>query len=1351
MGLRMMTEDIVQSQPLTVAQRGLWMASFIAPAGSTFNIAEAIDLPGHIDENTFMKALAQVADEAETLRARIVETGSGPRQRILRKLQNPCISLDMRSASKPREAAQDWMAERIRAPVDLSTDQLWQNALIRVGDEHFIWFHCCHHSVLDGYSGGMVAARVAAIYSAQVAAADPGPSPFLAASALVEQEALYRGSKLQQVDRKYWLEHLAEPPEPLTLSLRPQRAPNGEFGGFISRRLNLSQDRIDGLAELTRQFEVTLPQALTALVVAYLQRATGEHDLIVGMPVSGRANRILRRTPGMVANAVALRFRVGPDTSFADLMAQSRRAMRSALRHQQFRYEDLRRELGFHSSSQQIARVGINIEPFDYNLAFGDIAARNSNLSNGAMEDLTVFVFDRRDGGGLTIQFDANPALYTADELDAHLARLDHLATRLMAQPESPLGEHSILTEADRRKADARARATGRLWPHNHVTTMLRTALTARPDATAITDDSGGLTRSELWQAIQDLAERLAGLGIGSGELVAIALPRDRRMVIAVAAVAMSGAAWLPINVSEPAARTQLILDDAEPALVITSGADGIEHTDARCTLLLDEPHHPLRDVRITGTVPAIPRPTPLPANSAYVTYTSGTSGLPKGVVVPHHALANLLCSMADTLGFDQSTHLLAVTNLTFDIAALELLLPLVADGSLVIATRDDVLDPKRLVGLIEAHSVNTMQATPTLWQSLLTVRDGEALRSLKVLCGGEMLPGHLARRLFACARTVFNLYGPTETTIWSTAHRLTEADLDDPPIGLPIANTQLFIIDPDGRPLPDGVVGQLAIGGDGVASGYLNRPALTAERFVATPQGPAGQRIYRTGDRAAREPSGIVRLFGRNDDQIKIRGMRIEPGEIETALLGLENVSQAAVVAERETPGAAASLAAYLVPAEPATKLDAAEIRRLLLAVLPSQMVPARIVPVEALPRTSSGKLDRAALKSIKVPVGRGGTVTARTPAERMLSDLWSSLLGIREIDVDANFFDLGGDSLMALQLVAALSERGYELPVGQLFSVPTIAALAPYFENATPRGDPLASVLPIRKGGHASPIFCIHPVIGLGWGFSGLAALLPDHHPVYALQHAKPVLEGTAARDLGALAEMHLREIRRIQPSGPYHLIGWSMGGLLAHAMASALQDEGETIGLLALMDAYPYHEAASTGPVDSPDMVRAVMDFLSISLPAEPSTPKSLDELADAILAVELAQIPTHLRASGGKLDDLITDLRRVTLHNIDLVRSFRPGHSDLDMIFVRASRRGGKRADALINDRAEIWNRHTSGEISFYDVDCRHQDMLQPGYVEQLAKILTSHLDPSDRHVRATRRPYFQAAGAVEAAQ
>ena len=1320
-----MTHTETHSQPLTIAQRGMWMANLIAPQGSTFNIAEAITLRGAIDEKLFIQALDTLALETETLRSQIVETPEGPQQRIFPEVIGRFPIIELSDSPNPEQAAYDWMNARIKAPINLASDQLWQNALIRVGQDHYIWFHCAHHAILDGFSAGAIAARLATIYNALLGGETPPPSPFLPVSNLLEQETLYRQSNRHETDRRHWLGYLANPPEPVTLSLRPQKTPSGEYGGYICRELQFSQAKVDTLASLAKAYDVSVPQALTALVTAYVARATESTDLLLGMPVSGRANRILRQTPGMVANATVLRFMVASETPFAEVMRQSKKGMLGALRHQQFRYEDLRRELGLFETSQQVARLGVNIEPFDYSYKFGEVVAQNRNLSNGAMEDLTIFVFHRQDGNGLTFRFDANPALYTEIELHNHIRLFDRFASSLIANPELPIFAHDLFDDNDLAINQERDRRVARNYPTRHLWPLLDQALASSQAPYTLADESHALDYRAVRAQIQSLGDQLKALGIGDGHLVGIALPRDSRMVVAMAAISMAGAAWLPLDIYSPPERALTIVEDAQPSLIITS-------EDYRATLpenfrtlaftsVADFPDRGQLHGHFTAA-----RHQPAPSDTAYITYTSGTTGKPKGVVISNPALANLLQSFLEILPVGPDTKVMSVTTLTFDIATLEIMLPILAGGSLNIASRESVLDPYRLTHLMGEREVTAIQATPTMYQNLLSIDEGAALADKLIMIGGEVLPPHIATRLLRLTPDVYNLYGPTETTIWSTWHKVREKDLEQPPVGTPIANPPIQIIDSQHRALPDGLIGELAIGGDGVATGYLNRQELTAERFIQGPSNLAQpQLIYLTGDRAIRDLRGTIRVIGRTDDQIKIRGMRIEPGEIETQLLDLPGVAQAAVVAEKSGPEVQAILAAYIV-FEEGTEPAIAELRHLLGQKLPAQMVPSKMVAVDHLPRTPAGKLDRNALKRIEVEDWQQkpeGTITlARTPAEKMLADIWSQILGIKNIDIHTSFFDLGGESLMVIRMVSMLSERGYSLPVGQIFSVPTIAALAPLFEQKDNRVDPFADVLPIKSSGSGKPIFCIHPVLGIGWAFSSLAPRVPEDRPLYALQHARPILKGEGVKSMGELAYAHLAHIRQIQPKGPYTLIGWSMGGLLAHNIASILESSGDRVELVTLLDAYPYHGDVAKQPLDSPLSIKAAIDFLAITIPPEGPYPNSMEELADIILRTEIEAIPTENRPDEALLATLTGELRQIATHNIDIIRQYEPRKVTGNEVFIRATQRTGSSSNTLISDSSSVWRNYNTKGLRLYDIDCRHQDMLLPDNARRIVDIL-----------------------------
>ncbi|WP_426067597.1 amino acid adenylation domain-containing protein [Gluconobacter sp. NFX36] len=1304
--------------PLTQAQRGLWMTQFIAPSGSNLNIAEAIHLHGLLHIQTFISALQQTQVEAETLRTRIIQTRKGLFYKILPNIIVSCPVIDYLDAKDPESLALNWMQSRLRAPLNLAKDELWQNALLRVGETHWIWFHCCHHAVLDGFAGGLIAARVAALYTARLKGVEIPCSGFLPLATLYEQEQVYRASERYFLDKAYWLEQLRDAPGPVSLSLRPHRPPSGDHGGAITRSKMIDSVRAEALTTMGRANGSTLPQILTALLVSYLYRVTGQDDLVIGMPVSARATRAVRQTPGMVANAVALRFRIEPGTSFIGMITLARRAMRGALRHQQYRYEDVRRDLGLSGASQQISRIGINIEPFNYDLPFDDLTVRNANLSNGAMEDLTIFVFDRKDGGGLCIQCDANPALYTEGELDAHLERILRLCDTLLATPELSLEKYGILTDTERAQQAERNRRTIRHWPETSLSLLVTEGIRSGTSI-LISDASTVLSRESFLENLDRLASVLRETGIGPGHLVALALPRDRRMVLCIAAIIKTGAAWLPIDVDAPLPRARLILEDARPSLVVLPDQTYADWACQRTACYIDSDTlcaHPLNRGAIT------PSPSEsVPDDTAYVTYTSGTTGRPKGVVVPRSALSNFLHSIKERLAFGSADVLLAVTTWTFDIAVLETLLPLVSGASCVIATQQDIRDPKRLAALIIDHGVTVMQATPTLWQTILGTVAENVLSGLLFLSGGEALPPHMARQMVKLGRGAYNLYGPTETTIWSTAYQMTRHESDSPPAGLPLANTRLSVIDRWGNIVPDGIIGELLIAGDGVATGYLNRTDLTISQFIPDPDQPETARAYRTGDLAVLDERGVLTIFGRADQQVKIRGMRIEPNEIESTLLGLPEILQAAVVVE--TTGTQTLLAAYLVPAVPDMILDPAQIRRALFALLPSQMVPTQFISVEALPRLTSGKLDRSALKVLKELPSVRSLTYASTPAELMLSDLWCSLLNVEKIDINTSFFDLGGDSIMVVEMAAALSIRGYELPIGQVFTAPTIALLAPLFEGKATAVDPLSMTLPIRTVGDKPPFFCIHPVVGMSWSFNTLAPLLPEGHPVYGLQNAGLLLEDAPPQTLEALIRCYITKIRTIQPQGPYYIIGWSMGGVIAQGIAHFLREAGEEIALLTLLDAYPSLLGDRVLTLDSSEALQAALAFLHINPEVGVSEPQTLDDLADLFLAgIDTALLPILPRSETGNLAELAEKIRLVTHRNLEMLIAHRPAKTDVDILFLRAS----QKTDTFVGDCPQAWSEFTTGQIFAHDLPCRHGDMLTPGHVEAVARLICSHL-------------------------
>jgi enterobactin synthetase component F len=1311
-----------QTLPLSIAQRGIWVAQKIGSVGAVFNIAENIEIHGPIDPELFDQALRQVTTEAEAIRIKVIDTPEGPRQIITPSFDDEFPYFDVSDAADPRRAAEAWMMRELTKPVDFACDPLWVSALFKAAPDRYFWYHRSHHINFDGFTGGMIGRRVAELYTALVEGRPPVPHQFGPLQALLDNERDYRASDRFERDRAYWRDHLADLPDAVSFAKKRVAGPIHLF----RKTGTLSPASTTRLHEIAKDSAGSLPQILISLAATFMYRTTGAKDLVFGMPVTGRPSGQLRRTPGMVANAVPIRLAMSPDLTLAQLIKQVASQVRQALRHQQYRYEDLRRDLGLVGIDRQISWLGVNIEPFDYDLRFGGHQSTTHNLSNGSVEDLMIFIYDRDDGQGLRIDFDAHPALYKAEELTEHLTRFLRLIDAILDQPDLPIGRIDLLDPQERCRLLIDWNDTGCPVDNRPLVAQFEARVQATPDAIAVSAETVDLDYRTLNALANFWAHTLIDRGIGPGDLVALAVPRTELMPVALLAILKAGAAYVPIDPSHPAERLAMLLSDAQPALVLTTAALA-KHLprEAPASLLLD---HPVASIDLARF--ALRNPTDAdrmrvltPSDTAYVIFTSGSTGRPKGVVVSHGNLANLLAAMRAELGFDAADRLLAVTTLAFDIAALEIYVPLLAGGRVVVAPEHVVRDPDDLAQLIRRAGITIMQATPSLWQSLCECHE-DAVRGLRILVGGEALPSALARRLKTLGASVTNLYGPTETTVWSTSARVEvpPADatgLEAPPIGRPIWNTQTYVLDAGLEPVPVGIAGDLYIAGAGVADGYLNRPGLTAERFIANPYGPPGSRLYRTGDLARRQANGVLDYLGRTDHQVKIRGFRIETDEIETALQRSRGVLRAVVTALDGLDGGK-RLVAYLVPI-PGVTLNPSELRKELATRIPDYMIPAAFVMLDALPLTLNGKIDR---KALPLPERRvvPDHVAPRTTTELRLAALFAAELGIERIGIHDNFFEMGGDSLMAARLIAKIQKAfAVEITLAALFTGSTIADLAAWLDGQG-TGNMFDVLLPLRIQGKGAPLFCIHPIIGLGWSYAGFLRHIGADHPVYALQSRG--LKGPEAlpASLDEMAEDYLQQIRRIQPHGPYHLAGWSLGGLVAFAMARRLRDEGETVGFLALLDAYPFVQLPPGQEPAEAELVEIAMDFLGFDRMALGAEPPLMSSLAHFLIQqYDLMSIPL-VRQMQEKNSGFFNAFITVVGNNLALARRFRPPPVDADLLLFRATQGKPRDLAAKLEHHTGAWTPHISGQIVEYEIDCRHQEMMSPGQIDEIARIL-----------------------------
>ncbi|CAA0119416.1 non-ribosomal peptide synthetase [Zhongshania aliphaticivorans] len=1310
-----------KSLPLAQAQRGLWFGEKIGPKDAIYNIAEYCEILGDIKTDIFIAAIKQITQEAETTRLEIHDTDDGPRQIILDRYKGEFPVIDLSEADDPRAEAEEWMMAELRRPVDLACDPLWRCALFKISDKCYFWYQRSHHLVLDGFGAGIISRRCADIYNALLEHRDIGPSPFLPLNVQHQHEQNYRDSARYERDRSYWMSQLSALPEPVSLT----RHNAVRAGGMRRSTAQLSIDTSNTLRNLGKDTQASLPQILISLFAAYIYRMTGSDDLVFGMPVSARANRDMRSVPGMMANAVSIRLAMNAELNLNTLTAQVSKIVRQSLRHQMFRYEDLRRELGLLGQGQQISWVGVNIEPFDYDLRFGGHKCLAHNVSNGTVEDLTVFIYDRGGKAGLRIDLDANPALYTQHELDIHRERFVRLIDAVLNDPTAPIGQITLLSESEKSLILDEWNRTARPLPDTNLLVLFDNQALKTPDAIALTSGDKKLTYRQLQQNIDQLSQELLKRNIGTGDIVAVALPRDESMPTALLAIMKTGAAYLPLDPTAPAERLALVVDEGRPTLTLsTSTVSSTLFNKDIAVLNLDT-----IDVSKTNTDTRL-SPAPINRNTtAYVIYTSGSTGRPKGVEISHSGLLNFLLAMQDELQIRPTDKLLALTTVAFDIAALELYLPLISGAEVVISNRDIAKDPAKLAALINDEKISVMQATPSHWQALLADHANQ-LSNVRPLVGGEALPAQLAHKMRKLGHPVINLYGPTETTIWSTIMKLDGADLDSPPIGRPIQNTTVYVLDQAMQPVSLGAIGELYIGGAGLAKGYLHRPELTAERFIKNPLGDG--RLYKTGDLARWRADGVLDYLGRNDFQIKIRGFRIEAEDVEANIQRCDGVKQA-VVTLREDPRGEKKLVAHIVPSTlengDNAKIDATMLRKRLEKSLPDYMIPSVFMCVDTLPTNVNGKLDRNALPAPAWQVSLA-YVAPRTALETQLATLWCEIFELERIGVHDSFFDLGGDSLTAARMVSRLRESlKQDIPLAAIFETSTIAELAAQLEHHQ-SVDPLGMMLPLKSSGTASPLFCIHPVIGLSWAYSGLTRYLDSEQKLYGLQArgltAEYQQDGIASlpKSISEMACEYIEQLRRVQPSGPYKLLGWSLGGLVAHEIARRLEAEGEEIRYLAVLDSYPYVQ----GPAqlaDEAQLVQSALNFMGLASDSLPQGEENMANLTELLCReYDIHNLPfvKEMQQSNG---NIIENVRQIIENNLVISRQFTPGKINAAMLFIAATETTETEMGDLLHNSADIWQDHV-GQLTVHSVDCHHQKMFDAAALEQIGPVIADSL-------------------------
>ncbi|MFF2775410.1 amino acid adenylation domain-containing protein [Streptomyces sp. NPDC058052] len=1341
-----------EAPPLSFAQQRLWFFSRVENS-PLYNVPFALRLRGPLDRRALREALGDAVRRHEALRTRFPESDAGPWQDVV-PTEQADVPWEFATTDEERLTAD--LSASARRPFDLTTGLPLRAALFTVGEDDHVLLLVLHHIVCDGWSMGALAREVADGYTARSAGREP-VRPELpvqyADYTLWQQEVLGSADDPESVASRqltHWRQALADLPEELALPVdRPRPVVPSHRGDAVP--LALGAEVHGRVVELARASGATVFMVCQAALAGLFTRLGAGHDIPLGTPVAGRTDEALDDLIGFFVNTLVLRADTSGDPSFRTLVRRVRDADLEAFAHQDLPFERLVEEL---NPTRSLARhplfqvLLVKKDPTASGQAEAMRGLRTEVVPVGtwvAKFDLTVGIEERYDSEGRPAGLDWTLG-YASDLFDYATverlaARLSVLLTALAHDPDLALGAVDLLTDGEHDLIHHRWNDTSAPVPATTLPRLFAAQARRTPDATAVLFEDERISYAGLDARADHLARHLVAHGAGPERTVAVALPRSAELLVALHAVHKAGAAYLPIDPDYPRDRVAHMLDDAAPALVLTPELVArLEATPA------------------PGSVRALP--DALPGHPAYVIYTSGSTGRPKGVVVTHAAIVNRLAWMQHTYGLAPGERVLQKTPSSFDVSVWEFFWPLITGATLVVARPEGHKDPDHLAALIRRHSVTTVHFVPSMLAAFLAADVAPCPSLRRVLCSGEALPTALAERLAAVSDAeLHNLYGPTEAAVDVTSHRFDPADTatGSPaaaagvPIGRPVWNTGVHVLDAALRPVPPGVTGELYLTGVQLARGYLGRPGLTAERFTAAPSGPPGSRMYRTGDLARWRADGAVEFLGRADDQVKIRGFRVELGEITAELTRHPGVRQAAVVVREDRPGDQ-RLVAYVVgdgaPAGPDGDDGTGALRDHVARALPAHMVPSLFVRIDALPLSPSGKLDRRRLPR---PT-RADTAPVRGPRdsrEATLCGLFAEVLGVETVGVDDGFFDLGGHSLLATRLITGIRRAlGADLGIQALFEAPTVAGLAARIAGAGPtpptRTDTsLASPLPLRPRGstaQAPPLFCVHPAAGISWVYAGLLRHLGPERPVYGLQARGLTPPDLPAAGLDAMVKDYLAQLRSVQPEGPYHLLGWSFGGLVAHAMATRLRAEGQEVALLAIMDGYPHRppESAETGtrtgtapdagpaaatpppswraggppPASCPTTLAALLASLGLPVPDEPLT---------------FARFEEAVRADGGPLAPFdgpeLAALADVFSANVRMRHDFVPERFDGDLLLFAATEgRTGHRP------RPEDWRPYVAGRLDVHDVPCTHGDMTRPEPLARLASVLIDRLTP-----------------------
>ena len=1152
-----------ESAPVSFFQRQMWVIDRITPGNPAYNVPVGYRLRGPLDVAALESSFNEVIRRHEILRTTFAVENGEPVQVIHSECSIQIKVVDL--GAQPAESRlQSLASEESLHSFDLSRLPLIRLSLFKLGEAEHVLIVNLHHIVGDGISQGLLLNEVDAFYRARTGGQDPR-LPHLgiqyADFAIEQKQAMDENAYAGELE--FWHKHLSGELPVLELPTDFPRPLVQSFKGS-NVFLNLPPGLVQDLTTVGAREGCTFFMTVLAAFQVLLQRYSGAEEIIIGTPVARRTSESLAPLIGNFLNMAALRCELSGNPDFSEVLRRSQDTALNAFSNADLPFEALMKvfKLERNPGRNPVFQVMLQTTPASPP-HLGDLEVSNFHF------DMKVAQFDlglhlSEESGGYVVRFEYCSDLFRAETIERFSSSFARLLHAVVADPRQKISKIPILSEAERNQLLKTWNDTSREYPKEQcVHSLFEIAAKRTPNRVAVECGGQSLTFAELNAKANRLAHHLRQSGVQPQSCVGIFLERSLDLIVGLLGVLKAGASYLPMDPSFPAERLAWMMEDAGISLLVTHAllVKDVSRAGMK-TVCLDADWEAIEQQ--SSTDPCVPLPS---SSLAYIIYTSGSTGKPKGVMIEHRSVVNFLLSMQEKPGFDENDVLVAVTTISFDIAALEVFLPLISGGKLVVAHRNEVIDGSALLERISSSGATVLQATPATWK-IMSEAGWEKTPRLKMLCGGESLPRDLANNMLQRGAELWNMYGPTETTIWSSTERV-QPGSGPVLIGRPIANTQLYIVDEQLEPVPLGSIGELLIAGDGLSRGYRNRPDLTAERFIQTPFLETGTRAYRTGDQARFCPDGRVEILGRLDHQVKVRGYRIELGEIEQVLLQHEAIKDAVVVAQQEQDGNK-RLVAYYIPVA-GTRLQPGELAELLQKKLPDYMVPPWFVEMEAFPVTPNGKIDRKRFPKPEgiTPETGSAFVEPEGELELQLADIWKKALKKQAIGANDNFFDLGGHSLLAAYVFAQMDRQiGVKLPLGILFQAPTIRQLAARVQE---KSCSWKSLVAIQTRGDRPPLFLVHGAEGNVLLYKNLARKLGNNQPIYGLQSRG--LDGSEKIDtkIEEMAAHYVEEIQGLQPKGPYFLGGYCLGGAIALEIAQQLRRAGESVALLAMLETY------------------------------------------------------------------------------------------------------------------------------------------------------------------------------------